>query len=253
MTTISELRKTDTCSILGTPISCLGLDSAQFFCLQRSAGGVGGAYYFANVHTVTQSLEDQPLSQAMRKATQCFADGLPLVWVSRWKGKTIESRVCGPDFMREFLLKTPAESHGLIGGREEQCARILSRFSLSVCTVYSPPMRPFSKENVMQDLKEFEKRLEGRPWPRWIWVGLGAPKQELWIQEALKLYPQTSFFGVGAAFDFLSGSKPRAPLWMQKSGLEWFFRLISEPRRLARRYFSTNFKFLISLIFFREK
>lgn len=224
----------------------MGFDLAIEFLSGRARAGQGQAVYFANVHTVTESTENAALAAAMKKAL-CFADGMPLVWVSRLKRNAIESRVCGPDFMKAFLEKNKDLTHGFIGGSPGQAEKVSELFHIeSICD--SPPMRPFSAENVRDDLERFTRKLGSKPFPKVIWVGLGAPKQELWIEEAAKLRSETVFLGVGAAFDFLAGTKPRAPIFMQKLGLEWLFRLMSEPKRLWRRYLKTNTLFIVKLI-----
>jgi N-acetylglucosaminyldiphosphoundecaprenol N-acetyl-beta-D-mannosaminyltransferase len=107
-------------------------------------------------------------------------------------------------------------------------------------------MRPFSAENAREDWAAFLKLCPQTP--QLVWVGLGAPKQERWMREVAKVAPETLFFGIGAAMDFLSESKARAPGWMQRNGLEWFFRLVQEPRRLGMRYLATNSRFLIKAL-----
>ena len=150
--------------------------------------------------------------------------------------------------MKAVLARTQDEPHGFIGGLPGRSETVAKRSGLKQAFHCSPPVRAFSEENVRDDLKSFEKQLGGKPWPKWIWVGLGAPKQELWIEAAARERPTVCFLGVGAAFDFLSGAKPRAPRWMQHSGLEWAFRLATEPKRLGSRYVTTNSKFIAAVL-----
>lgn len=236
------------CRILNIPISRLGLTEAVNV-IQKWRGG--GAFYFVNVHLVVEAQSNAALNEALQNSSLNFADGVPLVWSSKLKKEPISSRVCGPDFMTEILKrKIPS---AIIGGRVDDLKKIESRFPGSITAVYSPPYRPFDPENVGEDLEQLRSQLPkslGGKLPRFIWVGLGAPKQELWIQKARSLEPDCLFFGIGAAIDFLAGSKPRAPLWMQRMGLEWLFRLLTEPKRLWKRYMITNTKFII--LSFRE-
>ena len=236
------------CPIFGIPISRQGLDEAVEFSIESGKSGQGGAFYFVNVHSLTESRDHLLLRNAMLRARACFADGMPLVWVARRKGFPIKSRVCGPDLMKALLARTQDQAHGFIGGLPGRSEKVAKRAGLQEAFHLSPPVRPFSKDNVHEDLRNFEKQLGGRPWPKWVWVGLGAPKQELWIEIAARERPGVCFFGVGAAFDFLSGSKPRAPRWMQHSGLEWAFRLATEPKRLGSRYVTTNSKFIAAVL-----
>ncbi|MBY0472078.1 WecB/TagA/CpsF family glycosyltransferase [bacterium] len=233
--------------ILDVPISRMGMDDALTFCGNRVASHQGGYVCFANVHTVTESQSNSSLRAALNSALLAVADGLPLVWVSRLMGRSVNSRVCGPDFMTEFLKRYPDFTYGLIGGSTQQTEELVRRFGIqAVCL--SPPMRPFSEANASEDWELFLIRAkEESKSPQIVWVGLGAPKQELWMHTVSKKAPSVIFFGVGAAYDFLTGTKNRAPLWMQKSGLEWFYRLAQEPRRLWKRYLGTNSKFLAHL------
>jgi len=221
----------------------LGLEGALRYCAARANAKGGGYVCFANVHTVTEAHDHTSLKKALIEATLAVADGTPLVWVSRLRGMPVESRVCGPDFMTKFLKTYPEISQGFIGGTPNQIQTLAARF-LTPAPGYSPPIRPFSSAGAQEDwLKFLALCPNGKP-PAIVWVGLGAPKQEFWMQAVTKIAPQTLFMGVGAAFDFLSGTKTRAPLWMQRIGLEWAFRLFQEPGRLWRRYLATNSRFI---------
>ena len=237
-----------TTPILDVPISRFGFDEAIRTCRDRVTARLGGYVCFANVHSVTESLDDPELKRALTDAFLALADGVPLVWASRLRGEPITSRVCGPDFMSEFLCRFPELRHAFVGGAVGIGKILATRFSPGAMS-YSPPMRPYSQKNSEDDWNELLRTAGlGRP-PDVVWVGLGAPKQEYWMRTVSKLAPETLFFGVGAAFDFLAGTKRRAPRWMQKIGLEWFYRLASEPRRLWKRYLKTNFKFVTRVLF----
>jgi N-acetylglucosaminyldiphosphoundecaprenol N-acetyl-beta-D-mannosaminyltransferase len=145
--------------------------------------------------------------------------------------------------MKEFLLKTLDQSHGFVGGAPGQAEEIAAMFGVKG-VFYSPPYRSFSSENAVDDWNRFLDLCPNRVPPSCVWVGLGAPKQEFWMQTISPLAPATLFFGVGAAFDFLSGSIKRAPKWMRDSGFEWLYRASQEPKRLFIRYLITNTKFL---------
>ncbi len=230
--------------LLGNPVSLLGMDGALMDCEARVAAKSGGYVCFVNVHTVTESQWNPQLREALSVAQLGLADGMPLVWLSKLKKKPIGSRVCGPDFMKEFFRRNPGFTYGLLGGAPGVAEKVAAAYGVpAVC--YSPPLRPFSADNVRDDLTQLVLKSPDKQLPRVVWVGLGAPKQELWMHAARLHAPQTLFLGVGAAFDFLAGTKARAPLWMREAGLEWLFRLGSEPRRLFKRYFVTNSVFLI--------
>lgn len=234
-----------TVELLGTSVSRLGFDAALAECSRRVHAGEGGAVYFVNVHTLTLATRDEGLRQAFREAALCLADGMPLVWLARGLRQDIASRVYGPYFMDAFLQRHPGVRHGFLGGGPGVAERLAAKYGVDAAPTYSPPMRAFSVEGVREDWAALLARCAGGVAPQVLWVGLGAPKQELWIREAARLAPGTLLLGVGAAFDFLSGVKSHAPRWMQESGLAWTYRLASEPRRLFARYATSNTRFLV--------
>jgi N-acetylglucosaminyldiphosphoundecaprenol N-acetyl-beta-D-mannosaminyltransferase len=223
-------------------ISRLGLDAALAACDERLARGVGGSACFVNVHLLTEASRDADIREALHAATFRFADGRPLVWLARAKRAPIATRVCGPDFMAAMLQRHGADPHGLIGASPEVTRAIAARHAITAIA-HSPPMRPFFEPHALEDWQAFLACCPGRRPPRLVWVGLGAPKQERWIAAVSRAAPDVMFFGVGAAFDFLAGHKPRAPRVLQRLGLEWTHRLASEPGRLWKRYLLGNTRF----------
>lgn len=210
--------------------------------MARIASGSGGYACFVNVHSLTEATRQPALRESLRGATYCFADGMPLVWLARRLGAPIAGRVAGPDFMAAMLARTRHLRHGFVGGATTDTAkRIASAFGVDA-TCYAPPMRAFSPAHARDDWDRFGAT------PPIVWVGLGAPKQELWLAEVARHAPGVMFFGVGAAFDLLAGDRPRAPRWMQRCGLEWLYRLAREPRRLVPRYAATNTRFLARVV-----
>ena len=234
-------------TILGVPISRLGFEDTIRLCEERVKKGAGGFVCFTNVHTVTESTHNTDLRGSLGSAFLCAPDGLPLVWFSKFKKNVITERVCGPDFTPAFLSRFPKLHHGFIGGQPGQAQKIIERFALDGVSV-DTPVRSFSHENAIDDWNHFLTRFRaerpGIQFPDTVWIGLGAPKQELWMNAIAPLAPSTLFFGVGAAFDFLTETKTRAPRWMQKSGTEWIYRLAQEPGRLWQRYLIGNLTFL---------
>lgn len=225
-------------------MSRLGLDEALGACADRVARGSGGAACFVNVHTLTEATRDPTLCKAMQSATYLFADGMPLVWLARAKRQPIASRVCGPDFMDAMLRKKPGVRHGFIGSTPAITDEISVRYNIDAVS-YSPPVRPFSEVHALEDWDAFVARCPGHTPPAFVWVGLGAPKQELWVATVSAAARGVMFFGVGAAFDFLARARLRAPRVLQRLGLEWTHRLAIEPRRLWRRYLVANTRFAL--------
>lgn len=235
-------------TLLGVPIARLSLKEALSACHDLIQNRQGGTACFVNVHTLTESQSNPALKHALQNATFSFADGLPLVWLSRWKGeKKVQGRVCGPDFMGAFLTKYKDLPQGFIGGTDGVGRQILQRFGLRG-VAFPPPYRPFSVSHMEEDWKTFltlwKKTFGPESVPPVVWIGLGAPKQEQWVDSIRALAPETFFFAVGAAFDFHSGNLKRAPRWIQRLGLEWSYRLSQEPSRLWARYLKYNSRFL---------
>lgn len=237
----------ETTEIFGVRLSRLGLDEATRACQERVQSRQGGYVCFVNVHSLTESTRDKVLHDTLNGAYLAAADGLPLVWTSRLMRAPIQGRACGPDFLENWFKTDRKLTQGFIGGAPGQAEKLRQRFD-SQAPIYSPPLRPFSEGAAAEDWKTFLDSCPGGKAPNVIWVGLGAPKQEFWMRAVSRLAPETLFFGVGAAFDFFSGTKSRAPRWMQKTGLEWLHRLMSEPQRLWKRYLVTNSLFVLKLI-----
>jgi len=199
----------------------------------------------ANVHTVVTSLTDKALRD-INNQSLITMDGLPLVWYAKAVHRAhITERVCGPELMLRCLDhgRTNNWKHFFLGGKEDVLTDLVSamqsRFpGVDIAGWHSPPFRPLSVEEDDQLVASINQHQ-----PDFLWVGLGAPKQEKWIAAHLATVRVPVQIGVGAAFDFHSGRIRRAPLWMQKSGLEWLYRMLQD-RRLIKRYFCTNPVFL---------
>jgi len=201
------------------------------------------------VHGVMECQKDADLRIIHNQAGLVTPDGMPLVWLSRMKGFPFVRRVYGPDLMLALCERSTVtgQRHYLYGGApgvpEQLAATLNERFpGILIAGTYSPPFRPLSseeKESVIQRIDESNADV--------VWVGLGTPKQEKWMAEFIHHLRAPVLIGVGAAFDFLTGRKPQAPLWMQRAGLEWLFRLLSEPGRLWRRYLYNNPVFILRI------
>jgi N-acetylglucosaminyldiphosphoundecaprenol N-acetyl-beta-D-mannosaminyltransferase len=232
-----------TVTLSGLAISRLGLDDAVAACRARIADQRGGYACFVNVHTLTEATRHAALREALAGATFRFADGVPLLWLARAKRAAIATRVCGPDVMAALLEHERGRVHGFIGGVPGTGETIARRFGVTaVCT--APPVEDFAPARALAAWQAFLDRCPDRVPPAIVWVGLGAPKQERWLATVSPLAPRVMFFGVGAAFDFLAGTVPRAPRALQRLGLEWTHRLAHSPRRMWRRYLTANARFV---------
>ena len=195
---------------------------------------------------VVTARDDASLAAAMREADMCTPDGAPVAWMLRRLGFANQPRISGTELMLGYLNLAAArhEPVFLLGSTEKTLAALVRELGARIPGIYiadahSPPFRALTDE---EDAALVERiNASGA---RTVWVSLGCPKQEKWMQ-AHRGRVSAVMFGVGAAFDFIAGSKPRAPLWMQRAGLEWLHRLASEPGRLWRRYLVTNSLFVL--------
>lgn len=200
-----------------------------------------------NAYTSVLAHEQPALLDALNHADMVTADGMPLVWLQRRKGHAHAERVYGPDILLALCERTQQRpiKHYFYGAEdgiaEQLAARLQSEYpDLQVAGYESPPQLP--DESLAVD-PQTVARLNASG-AAIIWVGLGTPKQDLWMAAYRPHLQAPLLIGVGAAFDFLSGNKAQAPRWMQRRGLEWLFRLLSEPQRLWRRYLVYNTRFL---------
>ncbi len=201
----------------------------------------------AAVNLVMSAREEPETMAAVAGATLAVPDGMPLVWALRALGHGRATRVYGPDLMLAFCARAAAEGTPmyLYGGRDEAALELLTerlraRFpGLCIAGGCSPPFR----EPTAAEEAETVARIDGSG-AAVVWVGTGQPKQERWMHRMRPRLQASLLVGVGAAFDFHAGLVPQAPRWMQRSGLEWGYRLAREPRRLWRRYARYNPRFV---------
>lgn len=202
------------------------------------------------VYTVMLCQEDAELHHILDAAGLVTADGMPLVFVGRLMGYRNIERVYGPDLMQAFCQHASKKGYTsfLYGGAQGVAENLASRLTeqypgLRIVGTYSPPYR----ELTGRETAEIADMINTAN-PDVVWVGLGTPKQDKWIAGSREHINAPVMIGVGAAFDFLGERVLQAPRWMQRSGLEWLFRLIVEPRRLWRRYLVYNPLFIINII-----
>lgn len=206
----------------------------------------GNYVVLSNANDVVTAKRNVKVRNATNNSSLTVADGISLVLLSRLKGYPLKKRVYGPDLMLELLKLAEIKGYSnFFYGTTQITLDLLTdnlriKFpKLKIAGVYSPPFAPLSAE---EDKKIIE--LINKVSPEIVWVGLGTPKQQLWMHEHSDKLKVPVMLGVGAAFDFFAGIKPQAPRWIRESGFEWLFRLITEPKRLWRRYLINNLLFV---------
>ena len=197
----------------------------------------------SNVHTTVTGYEEADYRNIQNTAALALPDGKPLSLYSKKHGFPEAERVTGPDLMGELFARDNGLRHYFYGGKEETIQVLSEKLpreypSLQIAGMVSPPFRPLTEE---EDERELQKMNDAKA--DIIWIGLGAPKQERYMYEH-RGKVNGVMIGVGAGFDYYAGTIKRAPMWMQKLSLGWLYRLMQDPKRLFRRYFATNFKFL---------
>ena len=229
-------------NVLGVGISVLNLPGA----LDAIAAAVRerrkGYICVTGVHGVMEAQDDEGFKTILNNAFLCTPDGMPMVWAGKLNGHRDMSRVYGPDLMLEVCQwsETSGAKHFFYGGADGVADLLAQKLKikfpkLQVAGTYTPPFRALNAD----EMKKLQEQISQAK-PDILWVGLSTPKQEKFMAEFLPKLDVTLMVGVGAAFDFHSGRTKQAPRWMQRSGLEWFYRLCSEPRRLGKRYLRNN-------------
>jgi N-acetylglucosaminyldiphosphoundecaprenol N-acetyl-beta-D-mannosaminyltransferase len=232
--------------ILGIAVDATSYEDATARVIGWARAGESRMVCLGVVASVMEARESARYRSALESADLVTADGMPLVWMLRGLGARPARRVYGPDLMLAVLWAAQAEgiAVGFYGSSEGVMARLVEylrwRFPrLRVAFQEAPPFRALSEQ---EDDQTVGRMAESGA--RILFVGLGGAKQDLWMH-AHRGRVGAVMLGVGAAFDFLAGTKPQAPRWMQGAGLEWLFRLATEPRRLWRRYLRQNPRFAV--------
>ena len=244
---MANLFKRNTCKVIDIPVDLGSLAGiAQNIINNVSKPENSGGYIcVANVHMLTVAHENPKFRSILQQSNLTIPDGMPLVWTQKLKGHQDAERVSGPDLMLKLcqLASDTDQAIFLLGGSPKTLELLTKKLStqfpkLKIAVTHSPNLLP---EEPPLDLHLIEQINQSGA--SLLFVGLGCPKQEFWCAtHAPHLKPLS--IGVGAAFDFHAGTKKRPPLWVQQSGLEWLYRLLCEPRRLWKRYFTTNTAFI---------
>ena len=244
----------ETGSVLGVRFQVSNPESAVLY-VRRNLQKLCGHYIcFCNVHTTVMSRERADYCKIQNNAALTFPDGAPIAHELRSLGLTEARRVAGPDFMDAMFSSTMdgRVTHYFYGASPETIAKLEENLrkrypGIEIRGLYSPPFRRLTAEEDAADIDRINASGADL-----IWIGLGAPKQEQWMA-AHEGRIHGVMLGVGAGFDFFAGTIQRAPKWMQKIGLEWLYRLFKDPKRLFRRYFVTNTKYMWYLLLSRMK
>ncbi len=229
----------DKASVVGIPISVTSYDDVIEKLTNRPSDHAT-VVAVCNVHSVMSARRNSALKEAISAAEIATPDGVPIVWGLRSLARKEQARVYGPELMRKAFVDDVGWKHYLYGSTPETLAKLQEKLeeiapNAEIVGAFSPPFREMTADESAEAMAAI--RDSGADV---VWVGLGMPKQELWMHAIRPELPGVALLGVGAAFDFLAGTKKQAPAWMQKAGLEWLFRLIQEPRRLWRRYIWNN-------------
>ncbi len=239
--------RVDILGVLVTPDSFQGaVDRLVDWIRQRSPTYI----CVTGVHGVMEARRDPALREIHNAAGMVTTDGMPLVWASRWVGVKHAARVYGPDLVLGLCEAGLDEGwrHYFYGAApgvaDEMAARLVTRFPrLQIAGTFAPPFRALSAEE-----EDGVAALINGSGADIVWVGLSTPKQERWMATMRTRLEAPLLVGVGAAFDIHAGRLRQAPRWVQRSGLEWLFRLAMEPRRLWKRYLRNNPRFVIEML-----
>jgi len=236
-------------SVLGIRVNAVQIPDAIAWMEHRIALRQGASYVaVTGMHGVSESRREPAFRDVLNGAGLVVPDGMPLVWIGRLRGFGLRRRVYGPELMLEFCRATAGRGlrHFFYGGApgvaDTLAERMAERFpGLVVAGTWCPPFRPLTPEedaDVVARINASNADI--------VWVGLSTPKQERWMHQHRAQLHVPVLVGVGAAFDMHSGRLKQAPVWMRENGLEWFYRLVQEPRRLWYRYIVLGSQFVFA-------
>jgi N-acetylglucosaminyldiphosphoundecaprenol N-acetyl-beta-D-mannosaminyltransferase len=236
-------------AVLDVPVDAITFAQAQSRVMAWGKARESRYVVLANVHVVVTASREADFGLAVASADLATPDGAPVAWMLGKLGSTKQGRVSGPDLTWALLGRCEAEGLPVyfFGSSPDTLAALVQRLSVAFPKLMlggyeSPPFRPLTPQEDAEAVARINASGAGL-----VFVGLGCPKQELWMQ-AHRGHINAVMLGVGAAFDFHAGTVPRAPEWMRDHGLEWLHRLASEPRRLWRRYWVTNTLFVSGVL-----
>ncbi len=234
-------------NVLGIGVSAVNMEQALAQLRAWIDQRVRAYVCVTGVHGVMESRRSPALQAIHNNAGLVVPDGMPLVWLLKLAGYDRADRVCGPELMPNFIKESTArgDRHFFYGGSEAAIAALQSRVramapGVCIAGAISPPYRPLTEAEDEAIVAEINAA-----GPDIVWVGLSTPKQERWMAAHRSRLEAPALVGVGAAFDMEAGLIRRAPMFLRRTGFEWTYRLLKEPRRLWRRYLSSNPKFVV--------
>lgn len=241
------------CNIMGVNIAAINMGWLLDY-LNKNLKDLSGDYIcVSNVHTTVTAYEDKKYMAVQNGGIMAIPDGGPLSTVGKKRGYTDMQRTTGPSLMGE-IFKISAEKgyrHYFYGSKEETLELLEKNLTewypgIQIAGMYSPPFRPLTDQEDQEIITKINATHAD-----FVWVGLGAPKQEIWMANHQGKIDGL-MIGVGAGFDYYAGNIQRAPEWMQKSNLEWLYRLMQDPKRLFKRYFHTNIKYIWNAMIWKK-
>lgn len=234
------------CNILGVNINVTNMEDTIEAIVNNLKKIKGNYICVSNVHTSVMAYEDEEYRKIQNDGFMALPDGKPLSIVSKLKGFKEAKRVTGPDLMLELfnISEEKGYTHYFYGSTQDTLNELKTKLiekypKIKIVGMYSPPFRILYDEENETIIENINKTNAD-----FLWTGIGAPKQEIWMYEH-KDRVNSLMIGVGAGFDYHAGKIKRAPGWMQQLSLEWFYRLLQDPKRLFSRYLNTNIKFII--------
>lgn len=243
----------ETFDVLGLPIAAVNPASASQIIHRWAEDDKGRMVCLRDVHGIMRALDDKDLFDIHLTADMLSPDGTPLAMIGKWRGYRVE-QTCGANLL-ERMMEDSIQSglkHYFYGGNDgvadEMVAILRNRYpGIDIVGYGTPPFRPLTQgefQLLIEDIRLTEADV--------VWIGLSTPKQEF-LMHQLKPHISATALGIGAVYDFVTGRIKRAPTWMQNMGLEWLHRLLSEPRRLWRRYLVLAPRFVLRVAFSRSR
>lgn len=237
------------CKIMGVNIAAINMEYLVNYTIHNIEALSGNYMCVSNVHTIMTAFDNYEYRMVQNGGIMAIPDGGPLSFVGRRRGFSDMKRTAGPSYMEEIMKISTIYGyrHYFYGSTQETLDKLKNNLEkkypgIQISGMYSPPFREMTLKEDIDIVKQINSKESD-----FLWVGLGAPKQEIWMAKH-KDKVKGFMVGVGAGFDYLAGNIQRAPRWMQKINMEWLFRLIQDPKRLFKRYLITNTKFVWNVI-----